>query len=70
MGEESLFSTSDLAFQYDYQGKGIGLIDALIIRTAQVGNHQLWTLDERIISAADNVQLFQTSDIENIINKQ
>jgi predicted nucleic acid-binding protein len=66
MGDESLFSTSDLAFQYDYQGKGIGLIDALIIRTAQAGNHQLWTLDERIISVADNVQLFQVSDLKKV----
>ncbi len=66
MGDESLFKTSDFAFQYDYQSKGIGLIDALIIRTAQAGNHKLWTLDERIISILDNAQLFYVSDIENI----
>lgn len=68
--EESLFKTSDLAFQYDFQDKGIDLIDALVIRTAQMANHQLWTLNKRIISILDNVQLFHASDIENIINKQ
>ena len=66
LGEESLFKTSDFAFQYDYQGKGIGLIDALIIRAAQIGSHQLWTLDERIISIVDDGQLFHTSDFENM----
>ena len=66
LGKELLFNTSEFAYQYDYQGKGIGLIDALIIRTAQLGNYQLWTLNERIISIADNVQIFHVSDIENI----
>jgi predicted nucleic acid-binding protein len=68
--EESLFKTSDLAFQYDFQDKGIDLIDALVIRTAQMGNHQLWTLNKRIISILDNVQLFQTSDFDNTKDKQ
>ena len=66
LGDESIFKTADYAFQFDYQSKGIGLIDALIIRTAQIGSHKLWTLDERIISILDNVQLFHVSDIENI----
>lgn len=66
LGEESLFKTSEFAFQFDYQGKGIGLIDAVIIRTAQMGSHKLWTLDERIISILDNTQLFHASDIEII----
>jgi predicted nucleic acid-binding protein len=68
--EESLLKTSDFAFQYDFQGRGIGLIAAAIIRTAHLGNHQLWTMDERVNSIVDNAQLFHPSDIENIINKQ
>jgi predicted nucleic acid-binding protein len=68
--EESLFKTSDLAFQYDFQDKGIDLIDALVIRTAQMGNHQLWTLNKRIISILDNVQLFHASDFDNTKDKQ
>ena len=65
LGKESLFETSDYAFQFDFQSKGIGLLDAVIIRTAQMGSHKLWTLDERIISILDNVHLFHVSDIEN-----
>ncbi len=68
--EESLFKTSDLAFQYDFQDKGIDLIDALVIRTAQMGNHQLWTLNKQIISILDNVQLFHASDFDNTKDKQ
>ncbi|MCD4709943.1 MAG: PIN domain-containing protein [Bacteroidales bacterium] len=61
-GEESLFETSSSAMQYDYQDKGIGLIDAVIIGSTQRGGHLLWTLDEKIISIMDGTQLFHLTD--------
>ena len=59
-GEESLFETSSSAIQNEYHDKGIGLIDAVIIKSAQNGGHLLWTLDERIISSLDSTQLFHS----------
>jgi hypothetical protein len=57
-GEESLFEASTSAIQNDHQDRDIGLIDSVIIKSAQNGGHLLWTLDERIISVLDSTQLF------------
>ena len=56
--EDSMFEASSFAFQNNSQELEIGLIDAVIIRSAQKGGHLIWTLDERIISIMDNSQLF------------
>jgi len=54
-----MFDASLFAFQGDFQEREIGLIDAVIIRSAMNGGHLLWTLDERIKSVTDTSQLFQ-----------
>ena len=55
---ETMFEASSFAFQNNSQEFKIGLIDAIIIRSAQKSGHLLWTLDERIISIMDNSQLY------------
>ena len=61
-GAESMFEASSFAFQNSAQELEIGLIDAVIIKSAQKGGHLLWTLDERIISIMDSSQLFHITD--------
>ena len=44
----SMIQAALFANSKDYQKLGIGLMDAIIIRSALDGNHLIWTLDERI----------------------
>lgn len=55
---EAMFEASSFAYQNNNQEFKIGLIDAIIIRSAQKGGYLLWTLDERIISIMDDSKLY------------
>ena len=44
----SMIQAALFANSKDYHKLGIGLMDAIIIRSALGGKHLLWTLDERI----------------------
>ena len=49
------------ANKHDYHQLGIGLMDALIIKSTLDGDHLLWTLDKRINSNIDGKYIFQSS---------
>ena len=61
-GADSMFEASSFAFQNNSRELEIGLIDAVIIKSAQKAGHLLWTLDERIISIMEDSQLFHSTD--------
>ena len=52
-GTNSMLSAAQFASKEDYQQHGIGLMDAIIIKSVMEGNHMIWTLDQRITSNLD-----------------
>lgn len=59
MSEENLFIESGLlASKENFFNKGIGIIDACIIRTTIANNLKLWTLDKKIIQFLNKNYLF------------
>jgi len=60
-GRNSMLEAAAFANINDYQSKGIGLMDAIIIKAALDGKHLIWTLDSSIIAHADTSVLYQPS---------
>ena len=57
-GEGSLLEAAKFTNSSDYHKLGIGLMDAIIVKSALDGNHLLWTLDARIIKNLDQNLIF------------
>ena len=62
-GADSMIEAANFASSNEFYQLGIGLLDAIIIKSAQEGNHQLWTLDKRINNNIDQKLLFQPSNL-------
>ena len=58
-GENTMFESAMFSSAKDYQNLGIGLIDAILIKSTIEGNHQLWTLDSRINRNLDRKYIYQ-----------
>lgn len=58
-GTNSMIQAAEFANEQNYQQLGIGLMDALIIKSALEGNHALWTLDKRITRRINKKLLYQ-----------
>ena len=52
-GTGSMIEAAEYASSNNFLQKGIGLMDAVIIKSVKDGNHKLWTLDTRIIRGID-----------------
>ncbi|MCK4837575.1 MAG: PIN domain-containing protein [Desulfobulbaceae bacterium] len=57
-GENSMFEAALFASSNDYQNLGIGLMDAIIIKSTKEGNHMLWTLDSKINRNLDKKHIY------------
>ncbi len=55
MIEAALFANDSLYLQ-----SGIGLMDAIIMKSVVDGNHLLWTLDKRMLKGLDPKFIYQT----------
>jgi len=55
----SMIQAALFANSKDYHKLGIGLMDAIIIRSALGGKHLLWTLDERINRNLTQKQIYR-----------
>jgi len=60
-GRNSMLEAATFANKNDYQSKGIGLMDAIIIKSALDGKHLIWTLDSRINAHMDARILYSPS---------
>lgn len=60
-GRNSMLEAATFANKNDYQSKGIGLMDAIIIKSALDGQHLIWTLDSRINAHVDARILYSPS---------
>ena len=60
-GRNSMLEAATFANKNDYQSKGIGLMDAIIIKSALDGRHLIWTLDSRINAHMDARILYSPS---------
>jgi predicted nucleic acid-binding protein len=58
-GTGSMLKAAGLASNKDFQNKGIGLMDALIIEAALDNQYLLWTFDKRILSYLETRYLYQ-----------
>ena len=58
-GSGSMLQATELARDEDFQHKGIGLMDALIIKACQDHNCLLWTFDKGILNYLDSRYLYQ-----------
>ena len=58
----SMLRAAELAGEDDFQSKGIGLMDALIIKACLENNYLLWTFDKRILSYLDSRYVFQNQE--------
>jgi predicted nucleic acid-binding protein len=63
-GENSMIGAAIFANSNDYHNLGIGLMDAIIIRSALEGNHLLWTLDARIIGNLDKNHIYRSRKLQ------
>ena len=61
-GENFMIESAMFANAKDYQNLGIGLIDAILIKSTIEGNHQLWTLDSRINRNLDMKFTYQSRE--------
>ena len=59
-GKNSMLKAAEFARANNYHQLGIGLMDAIIIKSAKDENHLLWTLDRRINAHIDQKYLFQS----------
>ena len=60
-GSNSMIEAAEYANSNNFFQLGIGLMDALIVKAALNGNHQLWTLDGRVNNCIDKGFQFQPS---------
>lgn len=60
-GTNSMLEASRFANDNNYYQRGIGLMDAIIIKSAMDGNYSIWTLDKKINNNIDKKYLFVNS---------
>ena len=60
-GMNSMLGTSEYANNNNYHKLGIGLMDAIIIKSAVDGNHSIWTLDMKINDNIDRKYIYPIS---------
>lgn len=58
-GKNSMLNAAEFANERNFYQSGIGLIDAIIIKSLMDGNHTLWTLDKKINSNIDSRYIYQ-----------
>ncbi len=58
-GSSSMIETALFANDSLYLQSGIGLMDAIIMRSVTEGNHLLWTLDKRMLKGLDPKFIYQ-----------
>jgi len=58
-GRNTMLKTAEFANENNYHNLGIGLMDAILIKSAIEGNHSIWTLDNRINKNIENKFLYQ-----------
>ena len=58
-GTGSMLEASIFASENNYYQAGIGLMDAIIIKSAMDGNHNIWTLDNRIKKTVNAKYLYR-----------
>jgi predicted nucleic acid-binding protein len=54
----SMLEAAEFANLNDYYKLGIGIIDAIIVKSTMEGNHLLWTLDGKIQRAVKDQMLY------------
>lgn len=59
--QESLIEASVFANNSKFYIKGIGLLDAVIIKAAAENDLLVWTLDNKVLAHLDEKQIFKTS---------
>jgi len=62
-GSNFMIEAAEYANTNNFFQLGIGLMDAMIIKAAIQGNHQLWTLDGRINNYIDLKMQFKPSNL-------
>ncbi|TFH25794.1 MAG: PIN domain-containing protein [Bacteroidia bacterium] len=62
--ENSMIHAAIFANGKDYHKLGIGLMDAIIIKSAMDGNHQIWTLDARINRNLAQNHVYQSGKVQ------
>ena len=60
-GMNSLLAASEYANHNNYHQSGIGLMDAIIIKSAIDGDHSIWTLDMKINDNIARKYIYQCS---------
>ena len=60
-GMNSMLGASEYANNNNYHKLGIGLMDAIIIKSAVDGNHSIWTLDMKINDNIDRKYIYPIS---------
>lgn len=60
-GPNSMIEAAEFANQNKYYQMGIGLVDAIIIKSVLDGKYSLWTLDRKISSNIDPAYVYQQS---------
>ena len=58
-GSGTLIDAASFANKSGFQNKGIGLIDAVIIKTSMDNNYKVWTLDNKLKSALSTQYLYK-----------
>jgi predicted nucleic acid-binding protein len=58
-GTNTMLKAAEFTNDNNYHNLGIGLMDAVIIKSAIEGNHSIWTLDNRINRNIENKFLHQ-----------
>lgn len=59
-GSNTMLKASEFANNNNYYNLGIGLMDAIIIKSAIEGNYSVWTLDKKMIKNINNKFLYIT----------
>ena len=58
-GKNSMLKAAEFANENNFLQSGIGLMDAIIIKSVIDGNHTLWTLDKKIHNIIDRKYIFR-----------
>ncbi len=58
-GKNSMLKAAEFADDNNFLQSGIGLMDAIIIKSVIDGNHTLWTLDKKIHNNIDRKYIFR-----------
>ena len=61
-GRTSMLKTAEFANEMNFYQSGIGLMDAIIIKSVIDGNHTLWTLDKKINNNIDSRYIYQSGE--------